>query len=261
MCIIVLFFQVHPQLPLVVAANRDEYYARPSSGPVVLCESPRVVGGRDAHRGGTWMGFAEGGLFAGLTNQRTLGPPEPTRRSRGEVVLGALRAGSVAGVEHLLAGIDARAYNPFNLVFGDARQLRVAYAREGDPAVRVQALPPGLHVLANDTLGTPMPKVARAEELARPLGARPWFELATSLHAMLADHALPDPDRVPSPPPWIDREVARQLQALCVHTPAYGTRSATLGAVGGDGVMHYRFAGGPPCQTPFADVTALLAAS
>ena len=261
MCIIVLFFRVHPQLPLVVAANRDEYYARPSSGPVVLEESPRVVGGRDMQRGGTWMGFAEGGLFVGLTNQRTIGPPEPARRSRGEVVLGALRAGTVSAVEQLLATTDARAYNPYNLVFGDARQLRIAYAREGDPLVRVQALEPGIHVLDNDTLGTPMPKVARAEGIARSIAGLPWFELSAALHAMLADHTLPEPAQVPPSPSWMDPEIARRLQAICVHTPAYGTRSATIAAVGPDGVMHYGFAPGPPCQTAFADVTALLATS
>jgi uncharacterized protein with NRDE domain len=263
MCVIVLFFRVHPQLPLVVAANRDEYYARASSGPLLLNESPRVVGGRDLERGGTWMGFAEGGLFVGLTNQRTVmpRPPEPARRSRGEVVTGALRAASIGGVEQLLASTDARAYNPYNLLFGDARQLRVAYAREGDPTVRVHPLEAGLYVLDNDTLGTTMPKVMRAEALARPLAARPWFELFPALHAMLADHAMPEPAQVPAPPAWMDPEIARRLQSLCVHTPAYGTRSATIAAVGVDGVMHYRFAPGPPCQTSFIDATSLLATS
>jgi uncharacterized protein with NRDE domain len=259
MCVIVLFFRVHPQLPLVIAANRDEYYARPSSEPVLLSESPRVVGGRDLVRGGTWMGFAEGGMFVGLTNQRTIGPPEPARRSRGEVVLNALRAGSIGGIEQLLASTDARAFNPYNLLFGDARQLRVAYAREGDPIVRVHPLEAGLYVLDNDSLGTPMPKVTRAEELARPLFSRPWFELFPALHTMLADHAMPEPAQVPGPPAWMDPEIARRLQSLCVHTPAYGTRSATIAAVGLDGVMHYRFAPGPPCQTSFHDATSLLA--
>jgi uncharacterized protein with NRDE domain len=76
---------------------------------------------------------------------------------------------------------------------------------------------------------------------------------------MLADHAMPEPAQVPGPPAWMDPEIARRLQSLCVHTPAYGTRSATIAAVGLDGVMHYRFAPGPPCQTSFHDATSLLA--
>ena len=259
MCLVLLYFQVHPQLPLVVAANRDEYYARRSSGVARLASSPRIVGGRDLERGGTWMGAAEGGLFVGLTNRRTLGPPEAALRSRGEIVMSALHAGSVAGVEALLAQVDARSYNPFNLVFGDARALRVAYGREGDATVRVQALAPGLHVLGNDTLDAPSWKTRHATELATPLAELPWFELAPALHRLLGDHALPPPDATDEPPPWMDRDLARHLQAICVHTPTYGTRSATLAAIGGDGVVHYAFVPGPPCTTAMRDVTQLLA--
>lgn len=261
MCLILLYFQVHPQLPLVVAANRDEYFARRSSSVERLASSPRIVGGRDLERGGTWMGAAEGGLFVGLTNRRTLGPPEPARRSRGEIVMSALHAGSVAGVETLLGRVDARAYNPFNLVFGDARSLRVAYGREGEATVRVQSLAPGLYVLGNDTLDAPSWKTRHARELAAPLAERPWFELAPALHRLLADHAVPAPEEVDEPPPWMDRDLARHLQAICVHTPSYGTRSATLAAIGGDGVIHYAFAPGTPCTTAMHDVTRLLADS
>jgi uncharacterized protein with NRDE domain len=257
-CIVLALFQVHPQLPLVIAANRDEYYARRSSAAERLSSSPRIVGGRDLERGGTWMGVAEGGLFVGLTNRRTIGPPEPARRSRGEIVMSALHAGTAAGVERLLSAVDARAYNPFNLIFGDARSLRVAYGREGHAAVQVHPLAPGLHVLGNDTLGAPSWKVRRAEDLAKPVVDRPWFELAPALHRVLADHALPAPEEVPEPPAWMDRELARQLQAICVHTPTYGTRSATLAAIGNDGVIHYAFAPGPPCTTAMQDVTGLL---
>lgn len=260
MCLILLFFQVHPQLPLVVAANRDEYYARRSSSVERLASSPRILGGRDLERGGTWMGVAEGGLFAGLTNQRTLGPPEPARRSRGEIVMSALHAGSVTGVEAMLARVDGRAYNPFNLVFGDARALRIAQGREGDAKVRVQALTPGLHVLGNDALDAPSWKTRRATELAAPLIERPWFELAPALHRLLADETMPALEEVEGPlPPWMDRELARHLQAICVRTPTYGTRSATLAAIGGDGVLHYAFAPGPPSTTAMQDVTRLLA--
>jgi len=258
-CIVVLYFRVHPQLPLVVAANRDEYYARRSSVVELLGDSPRIAGGRDLERGGTWMGVVAGGLFVGLTNQRTLGPPEPARRSRGEIVMSALHAGNVAGVQRLVAGLDGRAYNPFNLVFGDARALFVACGREGEAAVRVEAVSPGLHVLGNDGLEATSWKTRRARELAQPLVERPWFEMAPALHAMLADHTLPPEGEVPEPPAWLDRETARRLQALCVHTPAYGTRSSTLAAIGGDGVLHYAFAPGSPCVTAMTDVTGLLA--
>ena len=258
MCTMLLFFQVHPQLPLVVAANRDELYARRSTAVERLSSSPRILGGRDLERGGTWMGAAEGGFFAGLTNRRSPGPPDATRRSRGELVLGALHAGSVSGVERSLAGIDARAYNPFNMVFGDARSLRIARGLEGEPRIQIEPLAPGLHVVDSTSLETPSWKVRRARKLAAPLIERPWFELAPELHRLLADHTLPGDDELETPPAWMDRELARHLQAICVHTPAYGTRSATLAAIGGDGVMHYAFAPGPPCVTAMQDVTRML---
>jgi uncharacterized protein with NRDE domain len=259
MCVIALLFQVHPELPLVVAANRDEFYARRSSGPRALAEAPRVVGGQDLERGGTWMGFTPAGLFVGLTNQRTLGPPEPARRSRGEVVLEALRAGSAAAVADFVATLDGREYNPFNLVFGDAGSLHVAYGREGEPVVRVEQLDTGVHVLGNDTLGAPSWKTRHVADRIGPMVTRPWSELAPALRSALADHATPDDAEVPQPPPWMDRDTARRLQATCVHTAAYGTRSMTLAGIGPGAVAHYAFADGPPCVTEPVDETALLA--
>jgi uncharacterized protein with NRDE domain len=264
MCIIGIAFRVHPRYPLLVAANRDEYYARASAAVEVLLDSPRTIGGRDLTKGGTWMGATGAGLFVGLTNRRTVGPPEPALRSRGEIVLAALQAGTVAGAVRYLEGLDAQEYNAFNVVFGDANALRVAYGRAGESRVDIHPLGPGLHVLDNDSMGTPMPKVARMEQLLAPLvGDAPWPDLARRIHGeVLRDHALPPPERVPPHPAWMDDAIARSLQALCVHTPAYGTRSSTIvameqDAAGGRGI-HYAFSSGPPCETPLEDVSRLL---
>jgi len=258
MCVIALLFQVQPELPLVVAANRDEFYVRRSSGPRALVDAPRVAGGQDLERGGTWMGFTQAGMFVGLTNRRTLGPPEPARRSRGEVVLQALRSGSAEAVTAYVSTLDGREYNPFNLVFGDARSLLVAYGREGEAAVRVERLDAGVHVLGNDTLGAPSWKTRHVAEHVRPLVGRPWSELAPALRAALADHTMPDDAELPAPPPWMDRDTARRLQATCVHTAAYGTRSMTLAGIREGDIAHYAFADGPPCVTEPVDAIDLL---
>ena len=109
MCTIVLLHRVHPRWPVVIAANRDEYYSRAASAPEVLTRDPvPVLGGRDARHAGTWMGATQRGFFVGLTNQRTLRPADASRRSRGEVVLEALRRGSREAVDELtctLAGV------------------------------------------------------------------------------------------------------------------------------------------------------------
>jgi uncharacterized protein with NRDE domain len=261
MCTILVFHQVHPSFPLVIAANRDEFYSRRTTGPGVLSTHPRVIGGRDLERGGTWMGFAEGGLFVGITNQRTLAPPQPAKRSRGEIVMTALRSRTVEEIEKMLSKLDARYYGPFNLMFGDARALRVAYAREGDPYIRAHEVPPGVWVLPNDTLASrELPKVRRTEELARPLIEHPWYALTPELHLLLADHKLPPIDEVAEPPPgsWLSREMIHNLQSICIHTPQYGTRSATIAAVAKEGLVHYYFAGGPPCMTSLVDYTYLM---
>ena len=262
MCTIVILRHVHPEWPLVLAANRDEQYARPAAGPQVLSLSPRVVGGRDLERRGTWMGVTDGGLFVGLTNQRGSANLTRAPRSRGEVVMRALQAGSVEGVERYLAGLDPRELNPFNLLYGDAGTLRVAHARPDSERIRLEDVPPGVHVLPNDVLDTPaLPKVARARKLAEKAAGRPWPEALQTLQAMLADHLLPEraPELLPEEEGLPElHERMRQYQALCIHTPGYGTRSSAIVALAPGRVAHYLAANAAPCQEPYQDVTPLL---
>ncbi|HYO54368.1 NRDE family protein [Archangium sp.] len=262
MCTIVILRHVHPGYPLVLAANRDELYARPAAGPQVLSLAPRVVGGRDLERQGTWMGVTEDGLFVGLTNQR--GAVNLTRapRSRGEVVMHALQSGGVGGVDRYLAGLDPREYNPFNLLYGDAGVLRVAYARPDSERVRQEDVPPGVHVLPNDVLDTPaLPKVARARKLAEKAARKPWPEAVQVLQAMLADHLLPEhmPELLLEEEglPEMSERI-RQYQALCIHTPGYGTRSSAIVALAPGRVAHYLTSDVAPCHGTYQDVTPLL---
>ena len=257
MCTLVAIAGLSPDVPLVVAANRDELYARAAAPPQLLATSPRVVGGRDLTKGGTWLGATEVGFFVGVTNQRSWTMPDPQRRSRGELVLDLLRAGSNEAALAHLRMIDARVYNSFNLLFGDAGALHVAYARDDKPRIVIEALGPGVWVLNNDTIGSrDFPKATRAARLVAPFAVSEWADLAPELRAMLGDHELPPLEDVPAPPPGarLTHEQLRALQAICVHTPAYGTRSSTLLALGEKRVLHYSFADGPPCVTPFVDV-------
>jgi uncharacterized protein with NRDE domain len=260
-CTIVVLHRTHPEHPLVVAANRDELYAREALSPRPLDEDPRVVAGVDCEHGGTWMGVHASGLFVGLTNQRTWHFGERAPRSRGEVALDALRTGSPEGVRAVLASIDPREYRSFNLIYGDAGGVEVAYARRDRAEVSVDALAPGLHVLANDRMGSPhFPKSRRAAELAGAAGVGPWPETVSALRAMLADHELPAIDSVPAPPADADvtHALARELQAVCIHTPFYGTRSSTILALDHGRVARYLFADGSPCRAPHVDITHLL---
>lgn len=259
MCTVIILHRVHPRFPVVIAANRDELYARRTAPPRVISEAPRAIGGLDLERGGTWMGATAGGLIVGITNQRSWGGARPDARSRGEVVLEALRAGSPEAVTALLERLDASAYNPFNLLYGDAGGLQVAYARPG--GVVIEAVPEAIRILPNDRLDSPdFAKVPRARALAELAADRDWPGLVPPLTLALADHERPPLEQVTEPPPGspITRELARELQALCIHTPHYGTRSSTIIALEPGRTAHYLYADGPPCQTELDDVTALL---
>lgn len=259
MCTIVVASRVREDLPLIVGANRDEFLGRAALPPHEL--RPGVVAGVDLARGGSWLGATRSGLFVGLTNQHTERLMAEAPRSRGEVVLGALDTGSLDGALEYLRALDPTLYNPFNLLLGDARRLFVAYSWQG-LRVELRELPPGVHVLANDQLRSPLyPKAQRAEALAAPWLAQPWPALRGGLASMLADHQLPEGNPLGPVCDELLRPVSHQLQALCVHTEHnYGTRSASLVAVGPAGLARYEFADGSPCVTPFVDVLPSLPA-
>lgn len=258
MCTLIALLGVNPDMPLVIAANRDELYARPWAPPERLRDAPRVVGGRDLTQNGTWLGVTAAGFFAGVTNQRTYHSADPAKLSRGQLVLDVLVEGSVDGARQRLAAVDARRYNPFNLLFGDARALFVAYARDEERVV-VEALGPGIWVLNNDAIGSrDFPKASLAKDRAQAVAGEPWPQLERDLEILLGDHTLPPDEDIGDLPEGsvLTRESLRALQAVCVHTPRYGTSSATLLALGPEGVRDYRFAPGPPCVTPFVSAMA-----
>jgi uncharacterized protein with NRDE domain len=261
MCTILFLYRVHPLYPVVVAANRDEFYDRPAVGPQVLSKRPRSIGALDLQHRGTWIGANEKGLIVGLTNQRSHRPADRSLRTRGEIVRTLLSTDSVAAMIEQLQKVNPREYNPFNVLFGSARDLYLCYARHERADIAIERAPEGIHALANDNLGSPeFPRATRAEQLATPICRLPWPQLAPALGAILADHQIAPLELVPEPPPEsvLNRAQLHQLQVICIHTETYGTRSSTIIALEPSRVAHYLFAPGAPCQTPFEDVTRLL---
>ena len=253
MCTIALLVGV-TDLPLVIAANRDELYARPTRSPESL--SPGVVGGVDALSGGTWLALRRDGAFAAVTNHRALAPPPPDLavRSRG---LAVRELAAAADQDAYVSALDPRAYASMNLVWGDARGVSIGYLRHETGTRDVVRLPRGVHVLCNDVLGAegfPRGDRLRAGIAAAVAADARWDALEHRLAALLADHTHEDPP----PPSHLPRELAREMTATCIHSPVYGTRSATLAAITAHGVLAYRHADGPPCTTPFVDHTEML---
>ena len=91
MCLILFANRTHPEYPLVIAANRDEAYARPTAPAAFWEDDPRICGGRDLEQGGTWLGVTRTGAFAAVTNFRSSIGAKNNTRSRGELVANYLR--------------------------------------------------------------------------------------------------------------------------------------------------------------------------
>jgi len=244
MCTLLLAWQVDPARPLIVAANRDEFRARPSAVAHFWPEAPQLLAGRDLLAGGTWLGVTRQGRFAALTNVRepAVAAP-PGAPSRGRLVLDFLRG--AAPPADYLAGLDAGAYAGFNLVVGDVDALWYLGNRCGEP----RPLTPGVHGLSNAGLDTPWPKVrrgrARLGELAGAGRATP-----TALLALLADERAADDVELPDT--GVGLALERLLSPLFIAGAAYGTCSSTALVFHADGRVEFRERTTGP---PVGDVT------
>ena len=177
MCTLAIYFKAFADCPVVVAANRDEYLARPALPPTTLNEKPHVVGGKDLRASGTWLGINEHGLLAGLLNRRN-GTTEndPKLRSRGLLCLDALRVSTAAEAARFVAAQNGRDYNPFNLLIASRDEAFVAYNRWGE--IEVVTLTPGVHLLTNiDVDDFECPRISREwlEQERRSFWAGRWL--------------------------------------------------------------------------------------
>jgi uncharacterized protein with NRDE domain len=247
MCTIAILLEVVAGAPLVVAANRDEIYDRPTRGPESLGDG--IAGGVDVLSGGTWLAIRRDGSFAAVTNQRALAPVPLGLRSRG---LAVRELAAAADQDAYVAALDPTRYASMNLVWGSARGVSIAYARR-EGTLEVETLSRGIHVLCNDRLGAD--EFPRGVRLHQAIAGAPrgWPALVPMLQTALADHTRVDP-----PPSHLPPEVARELTATCIHAPGYGTRSSTIMAARPGETLAYLHADGPPCTAPFVDRMALL---
>lgn len=238
MCTLIALHRCIAGAPLVIAANRDEFFERPAEGPVIWeTAEGRVVAPRDVRAGGTWLGVNAHGVVAAVTNRRCP-TPDPSRRSRGLLVMDALRAGSAADAAESLQDLPIDAYNPFNLLVADDVSAHLV-SYEGK-AQRID-LEPGVHVIGNvHPLERPA-KLERVRRAAERAGDATPSRVLDSLAHVCRDH-----------------EGDGAIDSACVHAGPYGTRSSILLRIGGEGRGELRFADGAPCEHAYRDFTALL---
>ncbi|WP_263144508.1 NRDE family protein [Pseudomonas sp. RIT-PI-AD] len=225
MCLILLAWRPGHAHPLVMAANRDEFYDRPTLPLHAWKDVPGLYAGRDELAGGTWLGVGPDGRFAALTNIRDPRQP-PFGRSRGELSVQFL-----ADPRPPAAFLDELAnragdYSGFNLLLGDSRELWFFSSREGQP----RQLPAGLYALSNADLDTPWPKSLRGKAaLESTLAAPDAEQLLALLHdsEQAAEALLPDTG--------IGSTTERLLSSIFIASRNYGTRASTSLIVDADG--------------------------
>jgi uncharacterized protein with NRDE domain len=220
MCLVLVVWRVHPRYPCLVAANRDEFHARPAAPAGWWPDHPAILAGRDLEAGGTWLGLTRTGRFAALTNYRD---PEQRRAqapSRGALVTSLLESGApVADGLAYLRGVGA-GYNGFNMIFSDGERLGIYESVRGAG----RELGPGIYGLSNHLLDTPWPKVQKAK--SRLQAALSDMTDTGPLLALLRDDR-PAPD-AQLPETGVGLEWERLLSSAFVRAPDYGTRCSTI---------------------------------
>jgi uncharacterized protein with NRDE domain len=233
MCLVLFAWGSHPSYRLIVAANRDEFYARPTAAAGWWPDAPQVLAGRDLRDGGTWMGVTRGGRFAAVTNYREPQMYRAGAPSRGHLVSQFLAGTSPTLVHAAVLMPVAQAYNGFNLLLCDGATL----AWMSNRAQGMRPLAPGIYGLSNHLLDTPWPKVVMGKADLREAVAAPEDELEARLFASLARRD-PAPD-AQLPRTGIEVERERALSSAFIATPEYGTRCSTVLLAGRDGEVTF----------------------
>ncbi|HEY2628936.1 MAG TPA: NRDE family protein [Usitatibacter sp.] len=231
MCLIVFAWKARADLPLVVAANRDEWRDRPAQPAHWWREHPEMLAGRDLEAGGTWMGITREGRFAAVTNFRDPSERRTAARSRGTLVTGFL-LGTDSTRDYLAQlAPTAGEYNGFNLILGDGHTLWYYSSRED----RAREIEPGVHALSNNLLNEPWPKVVKGRE--RMKEALLQTDPVPKLFELLADRSFVDDSQLPRTGVGIDWE--RRLANALITGADYGTRASTVLTVDASDNVHF----------------------
>lgn len=224
MCVIFFAYRKHPRYPLILLANRDEFYERPTTRAAVWADHPEIYAGRDLVHGGTWLGITKTGRFAAVTNYRD--PAAPTgKHSRGDLVGDFLK--SRVSVADYLAEISARAadFSGFNLLVGEINSKTQTVGYYSNRQHEIKILEPGIYGLSNHLLDTPWRKVEKGKAALTKLVENDGFEKEKFLE-ILGDKTLAEDPDLPDTGIGFERE--KLLSAIFIETPVYGTRSSSL---------------------------------
>ncbi len=240
MCLAVISWQSHPEFPLVIAANRDEFYTRSSRAAAWWGQNVSLLAGRDEEAGGSWFGINRRGRFALLTNVRSPAERNPHAPSRGAVVLASLQSHEAIGDWLRDLAPRAQVFNGFNLLLGDPlavglRQPAEMHYYSNRLTAETTLLRPGVYGLSNGFLDSPWPKVTRTvSRFATQIAQKVDVE---AILTMMADRSVARDRELPSTGVPMDWE--RALSAVQIRANGYGTRSTTVLTVRADAVANF----------------------
>jgi uncharacterized protein with NRDE domain len=213
---------MHPKYRVVLAANRDEYYDRPTAPIAFYDDLSGVLGGRDLKHHGMWLGITRSGRFAAITNYRGPGPNITDAPSRGFLVRDFLNGNKSPDtyLEHVKS--MGHQYNGFNLLVGDQSELYY-YSNRGN---HIKKLKPGMYGLSNHLMDTPWPKITKGKsDLEKLLNGKKEIDPEDIFH-ILKDGSCPPDSMLPDT--GVDLEWERILSPLFITSEVYGTRSSSI---------------------------------
>lgn len=221
MCLLLIAFKIHPHYKLLLAANRDEFYNRPTEPAAWQGNKKDVLSGTDLEAGGTWLGITRKGKLAAITNFRERGNQKENAPSRGNIVSLYLKRDTEAR-EYLLELESRRdAYNGFNLILGDVDHLFYYSNR----AKGLTVLKPGIYGLSNSLLDVPWPKITVGKEKLAKIILEEYVYIE-AIFSLLRNEQMADNEKLPDTGVGLDFE--RILSPLFIKTEKYGTRSSTV---------------------------------
>lgn len=232
MCLILFAWKAHPQYRLIMVANRDEFYHRPTAQAHFWEETPHVLAGKDLQAGGTWLGMTKTGRLAAITNYRDPKNIRPDAASRGELTSKYLI--SAQAPEAYLGEIhqSAKHYNGYNLLVGDMERLWYT----NNINKNITELNPGVYGLSNALLDTPWPKVAEGKAKLDAAIQQGYVSLLTLMNIMLDKSQAPN-HLLPSTGVPIEWE--KMLSSRYIEAPGYGTRITSVLTVSIAGVLSF----------------------
>jgi len=222
MCLIVVAQRQHPAFPLILIANRDEFYQRPTRPAQYWDESHGMLAGQDLREGGSWLGINRRGQFAAVTNYREARTKPPQLRSRGRLVSDYLQGEQTA--EEYLASLrlHKQEFRPFNLLLGEGTALYFLGSKEAQS----RQLDAGIHGISNGEFASAWPKVERARRALQQQISRGDVPDEQGLFAILADTTVAADAALPDT--GVGLELERKLAPVFIQTEGYGTRASSV---------------------------------